>query len=91
MSSSAWVGCSFVPSPALMTEALTCLAIRCGAPVIGCRRIITSVPMTSSVRAVSIRVSPLATLDAEAVIPEAVPDRYLQASSKDRRVRVLFS
>ncbi len=81
---------SFEALEARCGEAET-FAIRCGAPVIGWRRIMTSVPITSSVRAVSISVSPFATLEVEAAMLEADPDMNLHASSNDRRVRVLFS
>jgi len=91
MSSSAWVGCSFMPSPALMMLERTCLASRAGAPDIGWRMMITSVPIWSSVTPVSMSVSPLATEDALAEIFAAAADIYLLASSKDMRVRVEFS
>ena len=91
ISSSACVGCSFMPSPALTTLAFTCLASSVGAPLIGWRMMMTSVPIWSSVTPVSMSVSPLATLDALAEIFAAAADMYLLASSKDMRVRVEFS
>ena len=62
-----------------------------GAPDIGWRMMITSVPIWSSVTPVSISVSPLATEDALAEMFAAAADMYLLASSKDMRVRVEFS
>ena len=58
----AWVGCSFVPSPAFITDALSFLARRCGTPAEECLIIIKSAPRAWTVRAVSIRLSPLTTL-----------------------------
>ena len=80
-----------MPSPALMTEARTCLASSAGAPLIGWRMMMTSVPIWSSVTPVSMSVSPFCTLEAEAEMLAADADMYLLASSKDMRVRVLFS
>ena len=62
-SSSAWVGCSWVPSPALTTDPSTQSASRCGAPEAGCRTTTASAPMACRVSAVSFRLSPLATLE----------------------------
>lgn len=53
--------------------------------------IMTSAAIWSMVFAVSIRVSPLATLLPEAAMFAAVAPRYFDASSKESRVRVLFS
>ena len=61
-----------MPSPALTTLAFTCLASSVGAPLIGWRMMMTSVPIWSSVTPVSISVSPLATLDAP---PTLIPPR----------------
>ena len=80
-----------MPSPALITLARTFFARRAGAPDMGWRMMMTSVPIWSSVTPVSISVSPLATLDALAEILAAAADMYLLASSKDMRVRVEFS
>ena len=80
-----------MPSPALMTWAFTCRASSAGAPDIGWRMMMTSVPIWSSVTPVSMSVSPLATLDALAAMFAAAADMYLLASSKDMRVRVEFS
>src|SRR3954470_14446288 len=86
--SSACVGCSCVPSPALTTLPRTQCASRCGAPLALCRTTIASLPIASSVSAVSLRLSPLLTLDpfAEKLITSA--DSRLAASSKEIRVRV---
>ena len=80
-----------MPSPALMTDERTCCAMICGAPLMGWRMMMTSVPMLSMVWAVSISVSPFLTLEEEAEIFAATADIYLLASSKERRVRVEFS
>src|SRR4051812_25194146 len=87
-SSSAWVGCSWVPSPALTTLPFTHWASRCGAPEAGCRTTIASDPIASSVSAVSLRLSPLETLLplAEKLMTSA--ESRLAASSKEMRVRV---
>ena len=57
-SSSAWVGCSWLPSPALMTAQLTFSDSSCTAPLSGARTTSTSGCMAFRVIAVSIRVSP---------------------------------
>jgi hypothetical protein len=87
-SSSAWVGCSWVPSPALTTLPRTQLARRCGAPEAPCLITTPSAPMASRVIAVSFRLSPLDTLDplAEKLITSA--DRRLAAASNEIRVLV---
>lgn len=89
-SSSAWVGCSCVPSPAL-TTALSIhpeVARRYGAPEAPCRMTTASAPMASRVRAVSLRDSPLETEEpfAEKLMTSA--ERRLAAASKEIRVRV---
>ena len=89
-SSSAWVGCSWVPSPALTTEPWIQpeWARRCGAPLARCRMTTASAPIASSVSAVSLRLSPLDTLEplAEKLMTSA--ERRLAAASKEMRVRV---
>ena len=87
-SSSAWVGCSWVPSPALTTLPRIQVASRCGAPEALCRQTTPSAPIASSVSAVSLRLSPLETLEplAEKLITSA--DSRLAATSKLVRVRV---
>ena len=62
-SSSAWVGCSWVPSPALITLERDPAGVRswCGAPEAPCRTTTASAPIASSVSAVSLRLSPLLT------------------------------
>ena len=89
-SSSAWVGCSWVPSPALTTLERTqpeC-ASRCGAPLAPWRTTTASAPIASSVSAVSLRLSPLDTLEplAEKLMTSALS--RLAAASKEIRVRV---
>ncbi len=89
-SSRAWVGCSWVPSPALTTAPRVhpACASRCGAPEAGCRMTTASAPIASSVSAVSLRLSPLETLDplAEKLMTSA--ESRFAAASKEIRVRV---
>jgi hypothetical protein len=89
-SSRAWVGCSWVPSPALSTlpRIQPVPARRCGAPLAQCRTTTASAPIASSVSAVSLRLSPLVTLEpfAEKLITSAL--RRLAAASNEIRVRV---
>ncbi len=89
-SSSAWVGCSWVPSPAFTTAALIhpACASRCGAPLAECRTTTASAPIACRVSAVSFRLSPLDTLDplAEKLITSA--ESRLAAASNEIRVRV---
>ena len=87
-SSRAWVGCSWVPSPAFTTLPRTQPASRCGAPEALCLITTASAPMASRVSAVSFRLSPLATLEplAEKLITSA--DSRLAAASNEIRVRV---
>ncbi len=87
-SSSAWVGCSWVPSPALTTLPSTQLASRCGAPLAGWRMTTASAPIACSVSAVSLRLSPLETLEplAEKLMTSA--ERRLAAASNEIRVLV---
>ena len=89
-SSSACVGCSWVPSPALTTEARTHpeLASRCGAPLAPWRQTTASQPIASSVSAVSLSDSPL---DSDEPLAEKLmtsAERRLAAASKEMRVRV---
>ena len=89
-SSSAWVGCSWVPSPALTT--LECTqpewASRCGAPEAPCRTTTASAPIASSVSAVSLSDSPLDSDDplAEKLMTSA--ESRFAAASNEIRVRV---
>ncbi len=87
-SSRAWVGCSWVPSPAFTTLPRTQPASRCGAPEAPCRITTASEPIASRVSAVSFRLSPFATLEplAEKLITSA--DSRLAAASNEILVRV---
>ena len=89
-SSSAWVGCSWVPSPALTTAPRIQpeWASRCGAPEAWWRTTTASAPIASRVSAVSLRLSPLETLEplAEKLMTSA--DSRLAAASNEIRVRV---
>ena len=90
-SSSAWVGCSWLPSPALMTEQLTFSASSLAAPDSAWRTTRTSGRMAFSVIAVSSSVSPFFTEQvATSMLMTSAPSR-LPASSKEVRVRVEFS
>ena len=89
-SSSAWVGCSWVPSPALMTAASiqSVAASRCGAPEAQCRMTTASAPIAESVWAVSLRDSPLETEEPFAAKLMTSAESRLAAASKEIRVRV---
>ena len=89
-SSSACVGCSWVPSPALTTLDFTqpeC-ASRCGAPLEPCRTTTASAPIASRVSAVSLRLSPLLSEEPLAAKLITSADSRLAAASKEIRVRV---
>ena len=87
-SSSAWVGCSWVPSPALTTLPRSQPASRCGAPDSECRTTTASAPIASRVSAVSLSDSPLDTLEPFAEKVTTSADSRLAASSNEIRVRV---
>ena len=87
-SSSACVGCSCVPSPALTTAASTCLAMKCGAPDEAWRRTITSGAIACRFLAVSSSVSPLVVDEVEPEMLTASADSRLAAISNEVRVRV---
>ncbi len=90
-SSSAWVGCSWRPSPALSTAQFTLDANRLTAPECGWRTTSRSGCMAFSVSAVSISVSPFLMDEAcIAMFITSAPSR-LPASSKLAWVRVEFS
>ncbi len=91
MSISPCVGCSCAPSPALITPGLTSRASKCGAPAILCRIIITSTFIASMFLAVSLRVSPLTTLEVEEDMFAVSAESLFAASSNDIRVLVLGS
>jgi hypothetical protein len=79
-----------MPSPAFTTapRIQPAWASRCGAPDAACRTTTASAPIASRVRAVSLRLSPLETLEpfAEKLMTSA--DRRFAAASKEMRVRV---
>ena len=89
-SSSAWVGCSWVPSPALMTAASiqSVAASRCGAPEAQCRMTTASAPIAARVWAVSFSDSPLETDEPFAAKLMTSAESRLAAASKEIRVRV---
>ena len=90
-SSSACVGCSCWPSPALRTGQSTLSAISPVAPLDPWRITMASARMALSVIAVSISVSPFFTLEVAAcMLTTSAPSR-LPAISKLSSVRVLFS
>ncbi len=92
-SSSACVGCSWVPSPALTTLDFDqpALASRCGAPEAQWRTTTASAPIASRVSEVSLRLSPLDSDEpfAEKLMTSA--ESRLAAASNEMRVRVLSS
>ena len=95
-SSNACVGCSWVPSPALITDGPPSAVVvqsarRCAAPEAGCRMISASAPAARRVSAVSRSDSPLPTDDPEALTLITSALIHLPATSKDTRVRVEFS
>ena len=87
-SSSAWVGCSCLPSPALTIAALVQPATIAAAPAHGVRMTIASGLCAASVRTVSLSDSPFSTLDPLAAKLTTSALRRLAASSKLERVRV---
>ena len=90
-SRSAWVGCSWAPSPALTTEQSTFFASRCTAPAWAWRTTIISGCIAFSVIAVSSKVSPFLTLDVATDMFMTSAPRRLPASSKEDCVRVEVS
>ena len=87
----ACVGCSCMPSPALMTRAPHRRATRCPAPADACRRTSMSGAIASRLRTVSASVSPFETLEpAEAMFTVSALSRF-SAISNEVRVRVLGS
>ena len=90
-SRSAWVGCSWLPSPALMTAQLTFSLSSMAAPESGWRTTSTSGCMAFRVMAVSIRVSPFLIADQATDMLITSAPRRLPASSKEVRVRVELS
>ena len=91
MSRIAWVGCSCVPSPALIMIA-SINSVRCfGAPGVGWRITTASIFMASRFWAVSLKLSPFFRLLEEAVKFTVSALSRFCASSKLIRVRVEFS
>ena len=87
-SSSACVGCSCAPSPALMTLAWTTRERKWGAPDALWRMTMKSIFSASRLRAVSLRVSPFLSEEASAVKLMMSAERRCSDSSKLVRVRV---
>src|SRR5438552_2473610 len=85
------VGCSWAPSPALITLARTARATSLGAPAAGWRTTRASAPMASRLRTVSSSDSPLATLEASFWKMRTSAPSAFAATSKELRVRVLVS
>ena len=96
-SSSAWVGCSWVPSPALITDGPppSSVAVHsascCAAPDAEWRMISASAPAARRVSAVSRSDSPLATDEPDALTLMTSALIHLPATSNDTLVRVEFS
>src|SRR6185436_6635287 len=87
-SSSAWVGCSLVPSPALTTELSTRRDRKAGAPEALWRIAVNATPIDSIVRAVSLRLSPLVRLELAGEKSTTSPPSRRAASENDVLVRV---
>ena len=88
-SSSAWVGCSAIPSPALMTCAVgISLASTWGAPDSALRTTTMSGAIEASVRAVSRKVSPLESEEDLGTKARDSAESRLAASWNDAWVRV---
>ena len=87
----AWVGCSCMPSPALMTRAPHRRAARCPAPADACRSTIVSGAIASRLRTVSARVSPFETLEPLAATLTVSALSRFSAISNEVLVRVLGS
>ena len=87
-SSIACVGCSWRPSPALMTGHFTPSATIFAPPDTAQRTTIAATPMHSMLRAVSTSDSPLLMLDPLGVRLKTCPPRRCTAVSKLQRVRV---
>src|SRR5438067_4825850 len=87
-SSSAWVGCSCLPSPALTIAAEHQRDTSPDAPAHGVRTTIASGLWALSVSTVSLSDSPFSTLEPLAAKLTTSADRRLAASSKELRVRV---
>src|SRR6185437_6810136 len=90
-SNSAWVGCSCVPSPALIIWAFTFWDRKWADPGEGCRNTIISTFMAMRLLMVSSSVSPLLTDEEELLKLIISAESLFSASSKDKRVRVEFS
>ena len=88
MSRSAWVGCSWDPSPALTTLDGMRAARNAAAPGDQWRMTTMSIRMASMLRAVSTRVSPFDTDDRLAPMLTVSADSLFSANSKETRVRV---
>ena len=88
MSRRPWVGCSWRPSPALITDALVHCAMRCGAPAAPWRTTIASTPIASIVCTVSSRLSPFFTDEVDTAKFIVSADSRFAAVSNDSRVRV---
>jgi len=82
------VGCSCQPSPALMTLARMWRASIAAAPEQLWRTMMMSTLSASMLRPVSIRVSPLRTLDSSVAMLMTSAESRLAATSKETRVRV---
>src|SRR3954468_15150173 len=87
-SSSAWVGCSCLPSPALTTEAGVQRATMLAAPACGERMTIALGSYALSVCKVSLSDSPFSTDEPDDLTLITSADSRLAASSNDELVRV---
>ena len=87
-SRSAWVGCSWAPSPAFTTAQRRLRASSAGAPEALWRTTTTSGLMASMFLAVSSKLSPLSALEPEAEKLITSAESHLPAISNEVRVRV---
>ena len=90
-SNKACVGCSLIPSPALIMAASICLAKQCGAPEALWRMTTISTFMLRMLLTVSSNVSPFAAEELETVKFTTSADKRFSASSKEILVLVEFS
>ena len=87
-SSSAWVGCSWQPSPAFTTGTRTRSASMCGTPATESRTTSTSALMAARLRAMSASVSAFDRLEPARVTLIASAESRFAAISNETRVRV---
>ena len=90
-SSKAWLGCSFVPSPAFTTLASVLSAANFAAPELGWRSTMISVLIAAMLFIVSFRLSPFVTLELDELKFIVSAPSLFAAISKEVLVLVEFS